>query len=217
MERRDSCASSTEDTSRARNFRGGLFDIHRDSNLSEYRALGKGYGGFRHEVQLCRQGPERLFQPLQHGAIFSTASAVYPRLAHEPEQPNQSSRITISQMEDISLFYGTLRSEFGNPAAQNPARGGPFVGSRNSARFHLRVSHYPAYRPTPTARVTGELYSLPDPARTFAELDRYEGEEFTRIRVLAAIGDKEKPAWIYQYNQYPPGVSRIVSGDFCKP
>jgi gamma-glutamylcyclotransferase (GGCT)/AIG2-like uncharacterized protein YtfP len=88
-----------------------------------------------------------------------------------------------------------------------------------------RVRHYPGAVPStnPDDIVHGELYRLRDPDALFAALDPYEGcgpddgAPTDYVRVTATIhksGGGTVVAWIYRYNRYVFGLTRIESGRF---
>lgn len=115
-------------------------------------------------------------------------------------------------INDLLFVYGTLRSEFDNPYARRLRAEAEFVGAAEVAGAIFQVAHYPGYRPEPAGTVRGEVYRLRSPARTLADLDEYEGEEY--VRVLVQLLQPTCEAWIYQYAAPLPLERRIVSGDF---
>jgi gamma-glutamylcyclotransferase (GGCT)/AIG2-like uncharacterized protein YtfP len=108
---------------------------------------------------------------------------------------------------NLLFVYGTLRSEFDNRYARLLRSHADFVGRATMPGSIYRVRHYPAFRPTPTGKVQGEMYRLNDPEPTLEALDEYEDAEFERVVLNGA--------WIYLYKLQPADDRRIASGDFC--
>jgi gamma-glutamylcyclotransferase (GGCT)/AIG2-like uncharacterized protein YtfP len=65
-------------------------------------------------------------------------------------------------------------------------------------------------------RIHGELYELAQPEATLAELDAYEGEEFTRQRVQITFPDDSAPleCWAYLYTGPLQGHLKLPGGRF---
>jgi gamma-glutamylcyclotransferase (GGCT)/AIG2-like uncharacterized protein YtfP len=122
-------------------------------------------------------------------------------------------------VSDFLFVYGTLRSEFENSAARRLRAEAHLIGRATVKGSLFRIAHYPGYRPQPDGVVHGELYRLKNAGATLAELDDYEGPEYTRVMVRvtpATTGDgTAHSAWIYQYGMEPPAGLQIPSGDFC--
>jgi gamma-glutamylcyclotransferase (GGCT)/AIG2-like uncharacterized protein YtfP len=77
---------------------------------------------------------------------------------------------------------------------------------------------YPGVVPSddPADLVRGELFALPSAAAPLlAELDRYEGPEFSRVCAPVTLADASAvESWIYLYTREVNGLPRIASGDF---
>src|SRR4051794_34494637 len=99
---------------------------------------------------------------------------VYRDPSRGPEPSSQSSRITISHVDDFLFVYGTLRSEFENPHALRLRAGAQLIGPATVRGAIFKVADYPGYRPTPEAEVRGELYRIANPAALLKTLDAYE-------------------------------------------
>lgn len=112
-------------------------------------------------------------------------------------------------MLNLLFVYGTLRSEFDNEGARTLRSQARFLRRATvpGAIYHIR--DYPGFRSEPAGEVHGEIYQLPQPAATLAELDDYEGPDFERVVWSGA--------WIYRYRHTPSEDRRILSGDFCPP
>jgi gamma-glutamylcyclotransferase (GGCT)/AIG2-like uncharacterized protein YtfP len=115
------------------------------------------------------------------------------------------------------FVYGTLRSAFQNEYARLLAAGGTLLGG---ARIHGRIydiGRYPGLllSSAPQEWVTGEVYRLHDAGATLEILDRYEGDEFTRVNGGVVLDTGEQlPAWVYVYNRPVAEERRILSGDY---
>jgi len=62
-------------------------------------------------------------------------------------------------------------------------------------------------------RVFGELYELPDDdaSRVLQRLDKYEGREFARRRLLVTLRDgHRRAAWTYVLRARPPKSARLI-------
>ncbi len=120
-------------------------------------------------------------------------------------------------MVNFLFVYGTLRSEFDNQYARLLRSEARLVGPATVMGSLFRIQHsatqrYPGFRFLPDGEVRGELWQLRTPAKTLAELDAYEGGEYSRVTIEVAGG---RTAWIYEYNAQPDESRRIASGDFC--
>ena len=126
---------------------------------------------------------------------------------------------------DLLFVYGTLRRS--SDDGMHPLLGmADFVGEAWwCGRLYL-VDGYPGAVPDEScsARVTGELYRLADPAQTLTALDAYEecgpryGADAEYIRTVAGVTLSDgtvRHAWIYCYSRPVEGLERIESGDFC--
>lgn len=115
----------------------------------------------------------------------------------------------------LPLFvYGTLRrSQTGDPHAL--LREARFLSFASMPGRLYDLGSYPgAYRDSGTRRrVFGELYQLPAETTTRAlwALDRYEGPEFVRQRVLVTVRrGPRRAAWAYVLRKRPEGLARPV-------
>lgn len=119
-------------------------------------------------------------------------------------------------MVDLLFVYGTLRSEFDNRYTRLLRAEARLIGPATVLGSIFRISHYPGFRLEPAGEVLGELWQLNSPEKTLAELDEYEGEEYSRVAVEVSKGQKAWiTAWIYEYRVQPEESRRIASGDFC--
>jgi len=99
------------------------------------------------------------------------------------------------------FVYGSLRP--GQPAW--PLLAGHAVGRPRDATVRGRVcdtaTGYPALLPGGDASATGRLIAVRDPVALLRRLDRYEGDDYRRIRVAATPdGDLQvTPCWTYAW------------------
>ena len=122
----------------------------------------------------------------------------------------------------VRLFvYGTLkRSAPGRPHAL--LRKARFVDTASVSGTMYDLGDYPGLRRDGSvgARVSGELYELPDEisADALRALDRYEGSEFDRQRVWTTMrGGTRRLAWAYVLRRRPPKSARqIESGRYAR-
>jgi gamma-glutamylcyclotransferase (GGCT)/AIG2-like uncharacterized protein YtfP len=112
-------------------------------------------------------------------------------------------------VSDALFVYGSLRSEFDNSYARGLRERGELIGRSTMPGSIFRIGKYPGYRREPEGIVHGELWRLRDAAATLAELDDYEGPEYSRIEV--------EGAWIYLFTGAVDADARIQSGDFLVP
>jgi gamma-glutamylcyclotransferase (GGCT)/AIG2-like uncharacterized protein YtfP len=123
-------------------------------------------------------------------------------------------------MSDYLFVYGTLRK--GDARAHRLLGAARFVSKGTVSGRLYDLGDYPGLRKTPRggARVGGEVYELagPDPERRLAILDRYEGAEFRRARVVVRLRDgRVHRAWAYVLaNQPPKGTRPIPTGVYKK-
>jgi gamma-glutamylcyclotransferase (GGCT)/AIG2-like uncharacterized protein YtfP len=124
------------------------------------------------------------------------------------------------------FVYGTLRKDARGPVQSALTRDWEFEGYGTVPAELYDFGAYPGAvpSPTPSAKVRGEIYLIPDALETLALLDHYEGcgagheepHEFTRalVDVAADSGGTER-AWIYWYQPAPRG-RRLPSGDYLE-
>jgi gamma-glutamylcyclotransferase (GGCT)/AIG2-like uncharacterized protein YtfP len=119
-------------------------------------------------------------------------------------------------MSEILFVYGTLRR-------QAPAHG-LLVGSRLLSKGSVRgvlydLGEYPGLVQDRANgnRVVGELYELPEGAAPsiLRDLDRYEGDEFTRRKVFVTLpSGRRRAAWTYVLRTTPARARKIASGRY---
>jgi gamma-glutamylcyclotransferase (GGCT)/AIG2-like uncharacterized protein YtfP len=85
------------------------------------------------------------------------------------------------------FVYGTLRSEFNNEYARLLRSQAKLLGQTTVPGSIYRVGNFPAWKPEPAGEVHGELYRLKDPDTILKALDEYEGPDFARVVVRAAV------------------------------
>lgn len=126
----------------------------------------------------------------------------------------------------FKLFvYGTLRSNFRNPAYEYIARYFNLVGEATAQGKLFDLGEYPGAVPSNDGSlIRGELYTIKN-EREFAwaicQLDDYEGSLtephetplYLREITLIRIDGTDIPAWIYWYNGDTQGKPLISSGD----
>jgi gamma-glutamylcyclotransferase (GGCT)/AIG2-like uncharacterized protein YtfP len=114
------------------------------------------------------------------------------------------------------FVYGTLKSGFENPYAQQLKREATLLGRAQMPGRLYRVSSYPGMRPPrdPKDLISGELYELHQPAKTLAVLDDWE-ENYDRELHPAILEDgKQFSAWVYVYRQNLPEDRYIASAEW---
>jgi gamma-glutamylcyclotransferase (GGCT)/AIG2-like uncharacterized protein YtfP len=115
------------------------------------------------------------------------------------------------------FVYGTLRRGVASEWSHFLASNAQPVGTGKTAGILFQLDGYPGMVPAPNGRhrLVGEVYQIDDPAHTWAELDRYEGEEFERQIVSVKLDDGRKlDAWAYVYKADTADKPRIASGDY---
>jgi gamma-glutamylcyclotransferase (GGCT)/AIG2-like uncharacterized protein YtfP len=125
---------------------------------------------------------------------------------------------------DRLFLYGSLRSDI--PAARLP------VEARvAAARLHgeaMRIGPgrirgalcerggYPALVEG-DRDVVGEVWRLPFGSDLLAELDRYEGEDYARVRAQACLQDgRGVEVWVYRCATSPAPLVRLQSCDYLE-
>jgi gamma-glutamylcyclotransferase (GGCT)/AIG2-like uncharacterized protein YtfP len=68
---------------------------------------------------------------------------------------------------------------------------------------------YPGYKPDSESAVWGEVFLVDE--SVFPQLDEFEGEEFTRKRVITST---DLQCWIYEYHGDCSKFKKIKSGDW---
>ena len=107
--------------------------------------------------------------------------------------------------------YGTLMR--GYPLHRLLARGAIFVAEARAAGTLLDLGRYPGLVPGPGS-VRGEVYRVDD-AELLAVVDRAEGYNFVRRRVLVTLSDGRRArAWVYDYRGPRERAVTIPHGDY---
>ncbi len=115
--------------------------------------------------------------------------------------------MTAHEHAPLLFVYGTLRR---NHAHTHRLLGDArFLGLASIGGRLYDLGAYPGVCSTShtDARVSGELYDLTgaDVDERLATLDRYEGHEFRRVRVIARLDDGRRlEAWAYLLAEPPP-------------
>jgi gamma-glutamylcyclotransferase (GGCT)/AIG2-like uncharacterized protein YtfP len=126
----------------------------------------------------------------------------------------------------LMFVYGTLRKDARGQVLSPLCRGWEFKGYGTVPGELYDFGAYPGAVPVESgdARVSGEVYDLPDPATMIPPIDRYEGcteddptpHEFERALVDVVMEDGSvHRAWIYWYKPEPLG-RRLTSGDYLQ-
>jgi len=130
-------------------------------------------------------------------------------------------------MSEYLFACGTLRPGLGPPEAAGLIRRWRYVGPAQ-VRGHLYdLGEYPGaiLDASSEAKVSGDVFELPDDQSPFAALDAYEGYDsanpegslFRRTKSLATLADgREFECWVYVYNRVPTGAPLIESGDYAE-
>jgi gamma-glutamylcyclotransferase (GGCT)/AIG2-like uncharacterized protein YtfP len=114
------------------------------------------------------------------------------------------------------FVYGTLKSSFENPYAQQLRHQATLLGRARMPGRLYRISWYPGMRPPsdPNDLITGELYELNQPEKTLAVLDEWEEDYDRELHPAALANGQEFPAWVYVYRQSLPEDRYIASGEW---
>lgn len=122
-------------------------------------------------------------------------------------------------MKHRLFAYGTLRRS--HAAIHHRVVGSAqFLGRGSIAGRLFDLGRYPGVHRAghDSWRVSGELYELmdSDPESRLLSIDRYEGPEFVRARVLVELeGGDRRLAWAYLLAEAPPMTARpIPSGTY---
>lgn len=123
-------------------------------------------------------------------------------------------------MKPYLFVYGTLRR--GHLQARRVLGDARFVAPGSISGTLYDLGKYPGVRRTASrdGRVAGEVYELIgfDVDRRLAGIDRYEGPEFRRSRVVVQLRDgRRHRAWAYVLADAPPsGAREIRTGAYRK-
>ena len=114
------------------------------------------------------------------------------------------------------FVYGTLKSSFENPYAQQLRREARLLGRAHMPGRLYRVDSYPGMRPPhdPKDLITGELYELVEPRKTLAVLDAWEQDYDRELHRATVENGPEFPAWVYVYRQNLPEDRYLESGEW---
>jgi gamma-glutamylcyclotransferase (GGCT)/AIG2-like uncharacterized protein YtfP len=174
----------------------------------------------RIEAPWCYLGLSAIRRPLLVGGrpvrCADLGQAAAFDLDGEPAPDDGLSATTVHGAPDpdewpAALFvYGTLQP--GQPAW--PLLAGHTVGRPRRATVAGRVCEtgrgYPALLPDSVNRAPGWLVTLRQTPVLLGRLDRYEGDEYRRIRVAAVIDDGTRTAcWTYVWTADEGGLSPV--------
>ena len=133
-------------------------------------------------------------------------------------------------MPDYLFVYGTLRKELVaqvSPELQAIMQSLRFIGTGQIQGELYQLGAYPgaivgeAFQ----TKIVGEVYELPEPNKTLAMLDVYEGfipgeleaSLFARSHETITLADgRQLRCWMYLYNDWVATGSLIESGDYVK-
>ena len=117
----------------------------------------------------------------------------------------------IREMAEILFVYGTLKRGLALEAEMLRA-GGKYLGAATIRGDLYDLGPYPA-AVRGRGTIHGELYLVPKSG--LARLDRVEGSEYMRRRVVAHCdgGGKER-AWVYFYCRRPGAARRLPEGRY---
>jgi len=127
----------------------------------------------------------------------------------------------IGVMKAYLFAYGTLRK--GHAETHRLLGEARFVAPGSISGTLYDLGTYPGVCRTrgQDRRVKGEVYELVGSGvdRRLAAIDRYEGPEFRRARVVVRLDDGRRPqAWAYLLADAPPNDAReIPTGDYNRP
>lgn len=110
-----------------------------------------------------------------------------------------------SMMKDYLFVYGMFRD------AARPLLGDFISCGRASVQGDIwKVNDsYPGFKPNSKNQVWGEVFLVD--SSIFDKLDDFEGEEFTRTKIVTSTDLK---CWIYEYKFDTQDLKRIKSGDW---
>ena len=119
----------------------------------------------------------------------------------------------MAKKDELLFVYGTLMKKAGHPMHKTLARYATYLGEATAKGVLYDLGAYPAMREG-EGSVRGELYRVEDAARLFKALDRYEGYEYARKKVVVTTPEGGKEAWAYLYKKPLPPTRRIRSGAY---
>lgn len=116
-------------------------------------------------------------------------------------------------MKPYLFVYGTLRK--GHAQTHRFLGDARFVAPGSMSGTLYDLGKYPGVRRTGghEGRVAGEVYELvgTDMDRRLANIDRYEGPEFRRSRVIVQLNDgRRHRVWAYLLADGPPSDAREI-------
>ena len=114
-------------------------------------------------------------------------------------------------MSELVFVYGTLRGGASNAWRMDRGR----LVAAGVVRGRLfRVTWYPALVLDPAAgAVRGEVYDVSP--ELLAELDRFEGDEYRRLRALVTLaGGTEVEAWLWEWRLPVEGLAEVAGGNW---
>ncbi|MEQ9424576.1 MAG: gamma-glutamylcyclotransferase family protein [Cyclobacteriaceae bacterium] len=120
--------------------------------------------------------------------------------------------------QDQYLFvYGTLKREFGNRrAAVLLHKSAVFIAEAKVPGRLFDFGNYPGavLENSGDRWISGEVFQLIDPERTFYSLDKYEGAGYDRVWVSVNVANGLIDCWIYVYNGPTNDLRMIKNGTF---
>lgn len=133
-------------------------------------------------------------------------------------------------MAEYLFVVGTLRKELWSrlaPELQALMQGLRFVGAGHLAGELYDLGPYPGaiVGADFATTVRGEIYELPEPQVTLAQLDAYEGfvpgeleaSLFARSKETITLADGQQlDCWMYVYNDWVATGRLIESGDYAE-
>jgi gamma-glutamylcyclotransferase (GGCT)/AIG2-like uncharacterized protein YtfP len=130
-------------------------------------------------------------------------------------------------MRPYLFVYGTLmstaRSALGRVMRKRLQREARLLGPASTQGRLYDLGRYPALVDSedPADLVHGEVFTLREPSKSFAWLDRYEGivpgnhghNEYQRVERPVRLADgQEISAWVYLYRKSVGGAPHIAAG-----
>lgn len=122
-------------------------------------------------------------------------------------------------MDQALLFvYGTLRRGFNNQWQQILESKASWLGTATTSGYLFDLGPYPGAKYAPEGDlITGDLYAIQGKSsqNLIAELDEYEGEEYTRIWIQTECnGKKKNNVFFYEYLGKTNPDMRIFPADY---